>query len=143
MKMKIKRLHPQAVLPVYQTALAAGFDFHVVLDQAITLKPGEVRALPTGLAVEIPPGYEMQIRPRSGLAFKHRITMFNCIGTIDADFRDEMQILLVNHGDQDFVVEPGMRIAQGVVARHETIEWDEVDDLSKSSRRGGFGSTGQ
>ena len=95
------------------------------------------------MAVEIPAGYELQIRPRSGLAFKHRVLPVNALGTIDADYRGEMMVGLLNSGTVDFVVEPGMRIAQGVVAKHETVEWEEVSELSDTERsQGGFGSTG-
>ena len=131
-----------AVLPKYQTAGAAGFDFHACIDAPIVLAAGEIEVFPTGLAVEIPVGYELQIRPRSGLTFLHKVTMLNGIGTIDSDFRGEMMVILKNYGEEDFVVEPGMRIAQGVVARYEKVERVEVDELSKTERKGGFGSTG-
>ena len=131
-----------AVLPEYQTVGAAGFDFHACLEGPMVLKPGGVGAVPTGLGVEIPEGFELQIRPRSGLAFKHKVTMLNGVGTIDSDFRDEMFVLLKNHSDVDFEIEPGMRVAQGVVARYEKVEWEEVDKLPTTDRKGGFGSTG-
>ena len=131
-----------AVLPKYQTAGAAGFDFHACIDAPVVLKAKEIRPFPTGLSVELPEGYELQVRPRSGLAFKHRVTTLNGVGTIDSDFRGEMQVMLANWGDDDFVVEPGMRIAQGVVAKFEKVEWEETGELSKTKRRGGFGSTG-
>ncbi|MDR3297998.1 MAG: dUTP diphosphatase [Candidatus Nomurabacteria bacterium] len=142
MKMKIKRVRDGAKLPQYQTAGAAGFDFHACIDEPLVLKPGKSQVIPTGLGVEIPEGYELQVRPRSGLAYKHDVVMFNSIGTIDSDFRGEMFVKLANYGEKDFVVEPEMRIAQGVVAKVETIEWQEVAELSETGRRGGFGSTG-
>jgi len=142
MKLKVKKMREGAVLPKYQTAGAAGFDFHACIDAPIVLAAGEIEVFPTGLAVEIPVGYELQIRPRSGLTFLHKVTMLNGIGTIDSDFRGEMMVILKNYGEEDFVVEPGMRIAQGVVARYEKVERVEVDELSKTERKGGFGSTG-
>lgn len=142
MKMKIKRMREGALLPEYQTAGAAGFDFHVCIDEPLVIAPGKFAAIPTGVGVEIPVGFELQVRPRSGLAFKHDVVMFNGIGTIDSDFRGEMMVKLANYGEKDFVVEPGMRIAQGVVARVERVEWDEVGELSETKRKGGFGSTG-
>ncbi len=143
MKIKIKKVQEHAILPEYQTALAAGFDFHAAITEPVVIKPGTFETISTGVAVEIPAGYELQIRPRSGLAFKHRVLPVNAIGTIDADYRGEMMVGLLNSGTVDFVVEPGMRIAQGVVAKHETVEWEEVSELSDTERsQGGFGSTG-
>ena len=143
MKIKIKKVQEHAILPEYKTALAAGFDFHAAITQPVVIKPGTFETISTGVAVEIPAGYELQIRPRSGLAFKHRVLPVNAIGTIDADYRGEMMVGLLNSGTVDFVVEPGMRIAQGVVAKHETVEWEEVSELSDTERsQGGFGSTG-
>ena len=143
MQMKIKKMRPSAVLPKYQTEFAAGFDFHAAIDEPQVIKPGKSLAIPTGLAVEIPVGYELQIRSRSGLAYKNDVSMINGVGTIDSDFRGEMNVKLFNFGEADFVVEPNMRIAQGVVAKCEHIEWQEVDQLSETARGdGGFGSTG-
>ncbi len=142
MKVKIVKFYDDAIIPQYQTAGAAGFDFCAHLDAPVTLKPGEVHAFDTGVGVELPAGYELQIRSRSGLAYKHSVTLLNGIGTIDSDYRGEMRVLLKNHGDQDFIVEPGMRIAQGVIAQYAHIEWEEVTALSESDRSGGFGSTG-
>jgi dUTP pyrophosphatase len=142
MKVKIKKMREGAILPEYQTAGAAGFDFHACIEESVVLKPGGIEVFSTGLGVEIPEGYELQIRPRSGLALKHKVAMLNGIGTIDSDFRGEMGVILKNHGEEDFVVEPGMRIAQGVVSRCERVEWEEVEGLSETDRRGGFGSTG-
>lgn len=143
MKLKIKKMRPCATIPQYQTDGAAGFDFHAAIEEPITIKPHQSAPIPTGIGVEIPRGYELQIRPRSGLAYKHSVTMMNGIGTIDSDYRGEMQVLLINHGESDFVVEPDMRIAQGVISKYEKISWEEVDELSETDRgAGGFGSTG-
>jgi len=142
MKMKIKKLREGAVLPEYQTAGAAGFDLCACVDESVVIGPGETKMLTTGVAVEIPYGFEMQIRPRSGLAFKYRVSMLHGVGTIDSDYRGEVCVLLHNFGEEDFVVEPGMRIAQGVVARYEKVSWEEVSELSETKRKGGFGSTG-
>jgi len=143
MKMNIKRVRKDAILPEYQTAGAAGFDFHACLNEPITIAPGDSAAIPTGVAVEIPAGFELQIRARSGMAFKNNVGLVNGVGTIDADFRGEMMVKLINFGKEDFVVEPGMRIAQGIVAKVERIEWEETDDLAETKRgEGGFGSTG-
>ncbi|RPD49771.1 dUTP diphosphatase [Hymenobacter sediminis] len=132
--------HP---LPEYQTAHAAGMDVRANLPEPVTLKPLQRALIPTGLFLEIPVGYEMQVRPRSGLAFKHGIGLVNSPGTIDADYRGELKVLLVNLSDAEFVVQDGERIAQLVVARHETVEWQPVTALSETSRgTGGYGSTG-
>lgn len=132
--------HP---LPEYQTAHAAGMDVRANLPEPVTLKPLQRALIPTGLFLEIPVGYEMQVRPRSGLAFKHGIGLVNSPGTIDADYRGELKVLLVNLSDVEFVVQDGERIAQLVVARHETVEWQPVAALSETSRgAGGYGSTG-
>jgi len=144
MKIKIVKMRSEAIIPQYQTALAAGFDLHAATSDDIVIKPGKFVAIPIGLAMEIPAGYELQIRPRSGLAYKNGVTMLNGVGTIDADYRGEMQVLLINHSGKDFVVTPGMRIAQGVITKHETAEWVEVGALSETERgAGGFGSTGE
>jgi dUTP pyrophosphatase len=132
--------HP---LPSYQTRGSAGMDLRASLDQAITLRPLQRALLPTGLFIALPEGYEAQIRPRSGLAYKHGISIVNSPGTIDADYRGEIKVLLVNLSDQDFVVEDGERIAQMVVTRHEQVEWEESVSLSTTERgAGGYGSTG-
>ncbi|MCB2376341.1 dUTP diphosphatase [Hymenobacter sp. BT635] len=132
--------HP---LPAYQTAHAAGMDVRANLTDAITLKPLQRALIPTGLFMEIPVGYEVQVRPRSGLAYKHGIGIVNSPGTIDADYRGELQVLLVNLSDEEFVVQDGERIAQLVVARHEKAQWQEVAELSETERgAGGYGSTG-
>ena len=132
--------HP---LPEYQTAHAAGMDVRANLTEPVTLKPLQRALIPTGLFLEIPVGYEMQVRPRSGLAYKHGIGLVNSPGTIDADYRGELKVLLVNLSDQEFVVQDGERIAQLVVARHETVAWQPADVLSDTQRGvGGYGSTG-
>ena len=142
MKMKITKFYKDAIIPTYQTKGAAGFDFCAHLSEPYIMQPGEIHAFDTGVGVEIPDGYELQIRSRSGLAYKHYISLLNGIGTIDSDYRGEMRVLLKNYGDKEFVVEPGMRIAHGIVAKYEHIEFEEVDDLSETDRSGGFGSTG-
>ncbi|MEL7189790.1 MAG: dUTP diphosphatase [Pseudomonadota bacterium] len=142
-KVEIKRLeHGEGLpLPSYATAGAAGMD--VVSAEDVTLAPGQRFAVPTGFAVAIPFGYEIQVRPRSGLAFKHGITVPNTPGTIDSDYRGELRVLLINHGLSDFKVERGDRIAQLVLAPVTIAQWDEVDELDDTERgAGGFGSTG-
>lgn len=143
MNIQITRVHRDALLPQYQTAGAAGADVHACLDEPVTLQPMERRLIPTGLAVAIPRGYEAQIRARSGLSIKHGITMVNGVGTIDADYRGEFGVLVINLGQEAFTIEHGMRIAQMVIARHERAEWIEVDKLDETERgEGGYGSTG-
>lgn len=130
-------------LPTYATPLSAGMDLSAALEEAIELDSGERALVPTGLAIALPAGYEAQIRPRSGLALKHGVTVLNTPGTIDADYRGEIKVILINHGKDPFIIERGMRIAQMVVERHETIDWDIVENLEESERgEGGFGSTG-
>ncbi|KAA5547543.1 dUTP diphosphatase [Adhaeribacter rhizoryzae] len=130
-------------LPSYQTPSSAGMDLRANLDSSVVLKPLQRALIPTGLFLELPNGYEAQIRPRSGLAYKHGISIVNSPGTIDADYRGEIKVLLVNLSDQEFVVEDGERIAQMVVARHETVAWQESLSLSDTQRgAGGYGSTG-
>jgi dUTP pyrophosphatase len=132
--------HP---LPEYQTAHAAGLDVRANLAEPVALRPLQRALIPTGLFMEIPAGYEAQVRPRSGLAFKHGIGIVNSPGTIDADYRGELKVLLVNLSDTEFVVRDGERIAQLVVARHERVRWQPVDVLSETTRgTGGYGSTG-
>ena len=130
-------------LPSYATALSAGMDLRANLDGPIVLKPMERRLVPTGLYIALPEGYEAQVRPRSGLALKKGITVLNSPGTIDADYRGEIGVILINLSAEDFIVEDGERIAQMVIARHERVEWKEVDELDETQRgAGGFGSTG-
>lgn len=131
-------------LPHYETPLSAGMDVRADLSEAVTLAPLGRALIPTGLYVELPAGYEMQVRPRSGLAAKHGLTVLNSPGTIDADYRGEVKVILANLSDTPFTVEPGERIAQLVVARHERVEWVESEALSDTERgAGGFGSTGK
>ena len=130
-------------LPAYATPFAAGLDVRADNAEPIELKPLERAMVPTGLYLEIPAGYEVQVRPRSGLAAKRGITVLNAPGTIDADYRGEVCVILVNLGTEPFVIERGERIAQLVLARHEVIEWEESEELAASERgAGGFGSTG-
>ncbi|RYY36668.1 MAG: dUTP diphosphatase [Sphingobacteriaceae bacterium] len=130
-------------LPAYETLHAAGMDLRAELEAPITLKPLERQLVPTGLFIELPEGYEAQIRPRSGLAFKHGIGIVNSPGTVDADYRGEIKVLLVNLSADDFTVNTGDRIAQMVVARHEKVEWLHVEELNETSRgAGGYGHTG-
>lgn len=130
-------------LPSYQTIHSAGMDLRANLAAPVTLKPLQRALLPTGLFIELPEGHEAQIRPRSGLAYKHGISIVNSPGTIDADYRGEIKVLLVNLSDQDFVVEDGERIAQMVVAKYERVEWAEAQTLTDTERgAGGYGSTG-
>ena len=131
-------------LPAYATELSAGMDLRADLESPVTLGPLERALVPTGLFIALPAGYEAQVRPRSGLAAKHGVTVLNTPGTIDADYRGEIKVILVNLSNTPFEIVPGERIAQMVVARHERVEWDEVDVLDETARgAGGFGSTGR
>lgn len=142
---KVKRL-PNAQgldLPRYETALAAGCDVRAAIDEPIVLKPGERFMVPTGLAMAMPPGWEAQMRPRSGLAAKHGIACVNAPGTIDADYRGELKVILINHGAEDFTINRGERIGQMVFAPVFQARFEEVEDLDETERgAGGFGSTG-
>jgi dUTP pyrophosphatase len=143
LEIKVKKLHPQAVLPAYMTEHAAGMDLCAVLDTPVLLAPGERRLLPTGLAMEIPPGFEGQVRPRSGLALKKGLALVNSPGTIDADYRGEIGVIVINHGSQPVEFLSGDRIAQLVIApvtRARLVESDELNESVRSS--GGFGHTG-
>jgi dUTP pyrophosphatase len=143
MKVKIINRSNNA-LPAYETAHAAGLDIRAHLTEAISIAPMQRQLIPTGLFMELPIGYEAQIRPRSGLAFKNGITVLNSPGTIDADYRGEIKVLLINFSDTVFVVEPGERIAQMVLAAHAQITWEEVTVLSETARgEGGYGHTGK
>ena len=141
--MKIKIINrSKHALPKYQTTLSAGMDLYANLDEPVTLKSLERKLIATGLLMELPQGYEAQVRPRSGLAIKNGITVLNTPGTIDADYRGEIGVILVNLSAESFTVNDGDRIAQMVIAKHETAIWDEVDELSETDRgAGGFGST--
>lgn len=136
--------HSHHPLPAYETAHAAGMDLRAFLPDQITIKPLQRLLIPTGLHLELPIGYEAQIRPRSGLAYKYGIGIVNSPGTIDADYRGEIKVLLVNLSDTDFVINDGDRIAQMVIAKHETVAWAEVDELNETLRgAGGYGHTGK
>ena len=131
-------------LPQYATESSAGVDLRAAITEPIVLEPLQRAMVPTGLYMEIPKGYEGQVRPRSGLAAKHGVTVLNTPGTIDADYRGEIRVILVNLSSQPFEIQPGERIAQMVFAKHETAQWEEVEELEESARgAGGFGSTGR
>ena len=143
MKVKVinKSKHP---LPQYATVASAGFDVRANLDVPMVLKPMERALVPTGLFIELPVGHEAQVRPRSGLAFKNGITVLNSPGTIDADYRGEVKVLLINLSKEDFTINDGERIAQVIIAAHERVEWVEVEQLMETERgSGGFGHTGK
>jgi dUTP pyrophosphatase len=142
MKIKIVNTshHP---LPTYETAASAGMDLRAFLKEALVLKPFQRELIPTGLFIELPVGYEAQVRPRSGLAIKHGITVLNTPGTIDADYRGEIKVILVNLSDKDFTINDGERIAQMIISAHEQAAWQQVDVLEETQRgAGGFGHTG-
>jgi len=143
--MKINIINKSAhALPHYETIASAGMDLRANLDQDIVLNPMERSIIPTGLFMELPVGYEAQVRPRSGLAAKHGLTVLNSPGTIDADYRGEIGVILVNLSQTTFTIKNGERVAQLVIAKHERAEWEEVHNLSVTSRgTGGFGSTGR
>ncbi len=144
MKISVKKLKPNALLPQFATAHAAGMDISACIDEPITLQPHERVVIPAGFAIALPVGYEAQVRGRSGLAAKYGIMPANGVGTIDADYRGEVGVILLNTSNEAFTIEPGMRIAQLVIAKHETVEWDEVEVLDETNRgEGGFGSTGK
>ena len=131
-------------LPEYSTEHAAGMDLRANLPEAVTLEPLERKLIPTGLFIELPVGYEAQVRPRSGLALIKGITVLNSPGTIDADYRGEIQVILINLSSEKFVIQHGERIAQMIVAAHQTVNWEKVDILEETTRgEGGFGHTGK
>lgn len=136
--------HAQGLnMPKYATELSAGMDLEAAIDAPITLQPGERQLIATGLSIALPEGFEAQIRPRSGLAFKNGVTVLNSPGTIDADYRGEVKVILANLGTEAFTVERGMRVAQMVVAAYSRVEWNVVESLDETARgAGGFGSTG-
>ncbi|MDR2037115.1 MAG: dUTP diphosphatase [Bacteroidales bacterium] len=143
MKVKIVNKSKHS-LPSYSTLLSAGMDIRANLDAPVTLAPGERILVPTGLYIALPQGYEAQIRPRSGLALKKGITLLNTPGTIDADYRGEIGIIVVNLSREDFIINDGERMAQMVIARYETIEWTPCEELDETDRgAGGFGHTGR
>jgi dUTP pyrophosphatase len=143
MKVKIVNRSGHA-LPAYETSDSAGMDLRANLSEDVILQPGKRSLIPTGLFISLPRGFEAQIRPRSGLAFKHGITVLNSPGTIDADYRGEVCVLLINHSDSAFTICNGERIAQMVIAKHERVVWEETATLDETTRgAGGFGSTGK
>jgi dUTP pyrophosphatase len=145
MKVSIQRLaHARDLpLPAYATAGAAGLDLLAAVERETVLQPGEFKAVPAGIAIALPKGYEAQLRPRSGLALRHGVTVLNAPGTIDSDYRGEVAAILVNHGAEPFRIARGMKIAQLVVAAHAEVEWNEAATLETTARgNGGFGSTG-
>ncbi|MBQ0103105.1 MAG: dUTP diphosphatase [Prevotellaceae bacterium] len=136
--------HSHHQLPAYETIASAGMDLRANLDESVTLMPMERRLIPTGLFISLPVGYEAQVRPRSGLAIKKGITVLNSPGTIDADYRGEVGVILINLSQEPFVINDGERIAQMVVASHEQVEWNAVEELDTTERgAGGFGHTGK
>ncbi|MDG2200905.1 MAG: dUTP diphosphatase [Phycisphaerales bacterium] len=140
----IKRLTEHARLPAYQTAGAAGMDLHAAIESAVELEPGSIVPIPLGFAMAVPHGFEAQVRPRSGLASRHGVTLPNAPGTIDSDYRGEVLVPLINHGAEVFVIEPGMRIAQMVIAPVSRVGIEDVEELDATDRgAGGFGSTGR
>jgi dUTP pyrophosphatase len=143
MQIRIQRIHPDAILPRYAHGPEedAGMDLHAV--QAVTLEPGVARLVPTGLTIELPPGFEAQVRPRSGLALKHAITMPNAPGTIDPGYRGELRVILLNLGREPYAIAPGDRIAQMIIARYEPVEWLETELAASRRGAGGFGSSGK
>jgi dUTP pyrophosphatase len=144
-KLRVKIVNKSKhTLPEYSTGLSAGMDLRANLEEPVVLRPGERLLIPTGLYIELPPGYEAQIRPRSGLALKKGISVLNSPGTIDADYRGEVGIILINLSDEEFLINDGERICQMIVARHETVVWDEVNKVGQTMRGdGGFGHTGR
>lgn len=145
LQLKVKRLDNCHDLPRYATSGSAGMDLTAGISEPLTIAAGKRSRVKTGLIIEIPPGYEGQLRPRSGLADKAGLSLTNCVGTIDSDYRGEVQVLMINHGDADYTIEPGERIAQLVVMPVPKVEIVEVAELSDSHERGagGFGSTGK
>lgn len=143
--MKVRVINKSAnILPEYETILSAGMDLRASIEETIILQPMQRVLVPTGLFIELPAGFEAQVRPRSGLALKHGITVLNSPGTIDADYRGEIKILLVNLSDKAFEIKNTERIAQMIVAKHERVEWELAEDLTQTQRgEGGFGHTGK
>lgn len=140
---KVKRLKAEAKVPQYMSTGASGCDVFACLESSMEIAPGQRAAVPTGLAVEVPPGYEIQVRPRSGFAFKKGLTVVNAPGTIDSDYRGEVMVLVINLGQERVTLAPGDRIAQFVLQKVETIAWEEASELASTTREaGGFGSTG-
>ena len=143
MNISIKKLNTNAEIPIYKSNGASGADLYACLDENITIGPSEFKAIKTGISVEIPSGFEMQIRPRSGLALKYGVTVLNSPGTIDSDYRGEIAVILINHGKEPFTVKHGDRIAQIVLAKTEKANFIEKEELTETKRnKNGFGSTG-
>ena len=143
MRIAVRRLAPDLPLPTYATTGSAGLDLLAAIERDIVLPPGAFAAIPTGIALALPAGYEAQVRPRSGLALRHGITVLNAPGTVDSDYRGEVAAILINHGRAEFTVTRGMKVAQLVIAPHVHAEWQETDTLDHTGRAaGGFGSTG-
>lgn len=141
--MKVKIKSESGLLPFYETEGSAGMDLRAYIHEPVIVRPGQRALIPTGLSIELPVGYEAQIRARSGLAIKKGIGLVNGIGTIDSDYRGEIKVILINWGEEDFIIENGDRIAQMVIAKYERIQWEEAEDLSDTERgSGGFGHTG-
>lgn len=144
MKVDVKKLSENAVIPQYATEQSAGQDLHAVLEEPVTLRSLERKLIKTDLAIALPIGYKADVRPRSGLALKHGITVLNTPGTIDADYRGNIGVILVNLSSEPFTINNGERIAQLVISKYERVEWNEVEKLSETDRgSGGFGSTGK
>ena len=145
LKVSFVKIHPKAQLPVYATESAAGMDLTNVLDKPLILKPLERAKVPTGLIMVLPPGYEGQVRPRSGLSAKHGITLTNCVGTIDSDYRGEICCLMINLGNEPYTIQPGERIAQLIISPVVHVETEFIDKIPEETKRGagGFGSTGK
>lgn len=143
MQVKVKKLNESANIPFYATEGSAGVDLSASIDEDIILEAGEVKIIPTGIAIELPVGFEAQIRPRSGLAAKNGITVLNTPGTIDSDYRGELKVIMINHSKTAFTIENKMRIAQMVISKHETVSFTETNEFSETERgEKGFGSTG-
>jgi dUTP pyrophosphatase len=142
-RIAVRRLAADLPLPAYATAGSAGLDLLAAVERDIVLPPGGFAAIPTGIALALPAGYEAQVRPRSGLALRHAITVLNAPGTVDSDYRGEVAAILINHGTTEFTVTRGMKVAQLVIASHIRAEWQETETLDRTERAaGGFGSTG-
>lgn len=143
MRIAVKRLATDLPLPAYASAGSAGLDLLAAVDREVALPPGGIAAIPTGIALALPEGYEAQVRPRSGLALHHGVTVLNAPGTVDSDYRGEVSAILINHGKAEFSITRGMKIAQLVIAAHVRAEWQETSRLDETTRgAGGFGSTG-
>ncbi len=142
-ELKVKKVRENAILPEYQTPFSAGLDLCACIEEDITINPNEIKMIPTGISIELPDGYEAQVRPRSGLASKFGITILNTPGTIDPDYRGEIMVIMINLGKEPFIVKNGMRIAQMIISKFERVNIKLVDELTPTLRgNGGFGSTG-